>query len=98
MDVTGRSGRWLDDDLQAAAVGRNAERFLRAAEVKPVRHQRAHVNATGGYQADRPRVDIVHPPDHRDREALAPRRGGTERDPVADRDTAEHDPPAGTGR
>ena len=52
------------------------------------------VDAARARPADRARVDLVHPPHHRDRQALAARERGAERRAVVARDAGEHEPRA----
>jgi ureidoacrylate peracid hydrolase len=88
----------LDDDLQAGATRRVPERLFHLAQPLPPAHQRAEVHHPARGQADRPRVHVVHPPHHRDRQPLAPRHRGLEPDRVVARDAGQHHPPAGPDR
>jgi len=63
-------------------------------QAHPARHHRGEIHHPPLGQADRPRVHLVHPPHHRDRQPLAPSGRGSEPDRVVTGDAGQHDPPA----
>ena len=87
----------VDDHLKTSALGRFPERIADVAQCHPARHHRPEIDHAARGQRDRPRIHLVHPPHQRDRQPLASRDGGTERDAVIVRDTGQHHPPARPG-